>query len=492
MGLKVLFIALNLFIICKAQSEPRRFPTKVVVEKGQGFVFSFEAGKNQPWIKCHVQIGRGDKLEITDEPKDTIYGKIRKFSTDNCGVRVNNITEISNGFWKFLAQADLSGAKREFSLPVTVLPIRENKCPTAGAYCRWRNPFQPRETLACEKNEPEDPKYSSCIASKIGSMNMMEVHRVPGETVVGTERMGAYTRPIDIDGMTVLKCGPKISFGKLKRCIITQQDSGAVYNIEEGLQHSKYSSRMTNFEAGVCEFEIPISESSAEDEGVWIMEMFYENGNETCAYSLGWKKWLTNTLERIETEQIVNTKKDKVRVECISNAPFPIDTCYLLSLSDIHPEHRFSENRDEMLEGTCGFDLELSVSKSMEDKDWQFSCTFNGPDKNDKHLTQPIKVRYFKNDVVDGKINGTSMECHHIYAKPISSCIFISPTKKTYSIPTDLFRSKEFSYSGPSKGFQNGHCGMTLEVLPEPGQWTCVIDIGDNKPLTTGVGLNVE
>lgn len=75
--------------------------------------------------------------------------------------------------------------------------------------------------------------------------------------------------------------------------------------------------------------------------------------------------------------------------------------------------------------------------------------------------------------------NTTALEAHHIYQEPLKTCIFLSPSRKLYVLPSDNFKSAGHSFFGGK--MSNGDCGIKLsENNYEEGTWECIVRTKEN------------
>lgn len=477
--------------------EAQVFPKSVTVEEGQGFLVNFPPVDKLKWDRCEVSIGTTKKVEkysMSFTEHVTEFGIFKPYSDGtNCGLRVHQVTTKSNGDWVFKGVASGNNVYRQARAMINVLPksVDKQMCPRkpdARQFCQWKNPINTTDTTTCGALPWTD---YFCTFSRPGAMEMSEEDVRGKEDKVETTILG-FTEVKTENGMQIMDCAfPKSIEGSLALCTITHGQSGKMYNIQNGLQHSRYSAGMTDFGRRICQFEIP-NPVTADEEGVWTMEMKLEKTEivHTCKYSLGSTEFVKAMTERAKTTIVLDTMKRMELINCVENAPFAIRRCFLQAPFD--PKFLFNTEKDQMANGNCQFIVNLPVRHSGDK--WSFSCGFSGPNPNDPDIIQPFTVRYFKNEVIDPKVDNVkkTLEFHQIDRLPIKSCIFVSKTNKIYSVPSDEFKSKEFDYFGPQNGFSEGACGIQFKDIDlEEGQWKCHInrlpDVAE--PLDTEEGL---
>lgn len=160
------------------------------------------------------------------------------------------------------------------------------------------------------------------------------------------------------------------------------------------------------------------------------------------------------------------------------------------------PKFRFSDNAADLMNGHCRFNITVDQDKEYKKDDYylnEFTCVFNREKPDDADFVQPVDVRLHSNRVINGNVEEKTIECHHIHEQPIDSCIFVSPTNKLYSVPSDKYKGEDFKYHGPANGFSRGACGAEFNSDLENGQWTCILKTlnGSDEILKTKVGLMV-
>lgn len=476
------------------------YPKMVEVEEDQGFLVSYPSEHNKSWTDCVVAVEgttTPEKYGMNFDNIDTKFGLFTPFSPgNNCGIRVHNVTQKSNGEWIF--KATNANAVRQVRMIVNVIPKKtDHKCAASATnHCeRWNLANNLR--MSCNDPLPMTGwEKRECRITHKGAMRTMVVAEESAASKEETST-GGYTSVQEVDEMKILECSAPKADGPVTMCVIRNEGTGEVFNIQPGLQDTRYSARMTDFTKNRCQFEIP-TELTAEEEGKWTMEMTLKS-KEThqCQYYLGMTKFVESRKIKAESDIPIDTMEKNVTVECVNYAPYPIRRCYLQS--EFMPLFQFSADHEEMAHGNCRFNVDLDKQiDEKKDKNWIFNCGFNGPNTDDPDFIQPFRVRYFENKVIDGKVDtaGNTLECHFIYRTAIKSCVFVSPTKKIISVPSDSYKAEDFDYHGA--GFSKGACGLKLKKENlESGQWTCFIDVegvGDevNETLHTTEGLLVE
>lgn len=500
MDIKTGFITLMLCTVASRsaktiEKEAAVFPKYVTVEEGQGFLVSFPSLGESVWERCSMTIGSETvDYELDFEKKSTAYGMFTPFSIGekNCGLRVYNVTAKSNGQWIFKGLRGGDKTHRHAVAEINVLAKKDLKiCPKSVSknFCQIQDSVT-KNINTCG-NVPNWMNYF-CHFTRNGAMEAVQVEVNDNESTRGESSIYSFTPVKEEKDKKILSCSVPLKEGSsVTMCIITHIASGTVYNIQNGLQHERYSSMMTHHAERICEFEVPTPVEVAE-EGIWEMQMTLDNKKvHTCKFTLGWTEFVTATREKTQSPIVVDTLKKTERITCVENAPYPIEGCFLIS--SYSPFFLYNTEGDEMAKGNCKFDVNLNVEYDTAKRD--FICGFNSPKENDDDFIQPITVRYFTNKVIDGKVDpvAKTMECHHIERTQIHSCVFVSPKKdEIISVPSDEYKTPEFEYFG--RGFAVGACGVKfMTSTPAPGQWTCYINDGNKAtPLSTEEGLLVE
>lgn len=477
---------------------PQVFPKTVEVEEDQGFLVSYPPVDNKLWKHCEVDVGGSTKVanySVGFNNLKTDFGSITPFSpAQDCGVRVHGVKRKSTAEWIF--KADSGEGHRRAKMQVKVLPKKsDHKCvASATTHCeRWN--LADKQKMSCNDPTPPGWEKTECRITRRGAMRTMVVD----ESAASKEEnsTGGYSSVQEVDGMKVLECSiPKGD--QVIMCLIRNEGTGEVFNIQPGLLDTRYSARMTDFTENRCQFEIP-KELTDNEEGLWTMEMTRKDASKEphrCRYYLGMTKFINSMRTMAGTEIPIDTLEENVTFECVNDAPYPIRRCYLQS--QFEPLFQFGVDKEEMEKGNCKF--KVNLKKQIDDKkknNWAFHCGFNGPKEDDLDIIQPFRVRYFENKVIDGKVNSAekTLECHYIYRTAIKSCVFVSPSESIISVPSDNYKATDFDYHGA--GFSKGACGVKFKGDQlEAGQWTCFIDVegerGNAKEaLQTKEGLEV-
>lgn len=439
------------------------------------------------------------------DDKLTEFGRISRISEENdCGFRLQSVNQRSNGKWILKAYKSNLVDYRSAVLSVNWLPKTEETltCPTEQQdFCVLTNvkiAGKPRVDMPCNEWNTSLDDYT-CTFAKKGRMEMSDVTKVSGkseekakEIKLTTSEGVKYT-----DNHLLLECSvPQQVPGILKTCTIRHRTTGKMFQIKEGQQHSRYSTYLTNFADRLCQFELP-SQVELHEEGLWIMEMTLDNRmKRVCRFTVGNRDlFVSRILEETKTVTVINTMNDMVNIKCSEKAPYPIKRCYLKS--PYEPALEFNVRNEEKLIGNCDFYPPLLKTNTLASSiEWTFQCGFNGPNEGDPDFLKTFRVRTFKSEAIDGKYvaEQKSLECHQINKLPIESCMFLSPSGRLFSVPSDSFTSDVFEYYAPMSekgGFAKGACGIKFKTNMEEGQWKCVISRGTPFPAETQEGLFV-
>lgn len=296
------------------------YPTdRLVVQEGQGFLVKLVTPPGFGTVKfCTFLYANGQQFPLhpTSE-NEMIYvamngERVERFTVQECGVKVSNVSAASSGRWKLGATSGrnsaggVTDASGEFQLQV--IPAVKSDSEAAVVHGR------PGEwvTINCTVNGDNDPgdycemwdrlkeneKRETCQwrikvpadltqRMDINCRTFTEGSMVPIErlwTVQG-EYAGTTTDYLNSDSSVVLRC--KSSQNSLTGCVIRNRQTEQVYRITNGLKGTRYSSFRTHLGKGLCQFEIP-KPVKVHEVGKWSLRMFYggENKYEECLFTV--------------------------------------------------------------------------------------------------------------------------------------------------------------------------------------------------------------
>lgn len=392
-----------------------------------------------------------------------------------CGVRVLNTSSVSHGQWK-LTGIDQNGNLNSDYFQVYIRSESDddaNSCPSSNpvGYCS-KIELSTGRSKTCGETLTENHICEYLLKGQMEKNSIM--------VELNSETPQKYRKDSE---RTILECSKEPEWETMKSCYIEHIPSGEVYNIEEGLQDVRYSAYKTDFQAGICQFEIPGSIEEHEA-GVWKMHiernLQYNNGripplNRTCTFHLIGNETLAKEklLQRTQSTVLIKTISDNVLIDCAKNVYYPLTICYLRQDNLVH----FYDDHGEMLMGNCIFTV------------WpgNWTCGFNGPTKDDPDFVQNFEIIKYDSEIIEEQMKRTAkgtitLECHHISQATIKTCLFLSPNGKMYRLPSDNYNSTQFSYNG--RGFTAGDCGIELsKEIEEPGNWSCIVQKTSNEQM---------
>lgn len=341
-----------------------------------------------------------------------------------CGVRVLNVNPSSRGQWT------LTGTNKEMDLVATG---------TATITVNNNNGYNEQSGKLWNRRKVDDEP----------------LNRQQGPIAQILEKPS---------GNKVFHCASSI---EVRSCSIEHLASGQIFHIEQGLQDPEYSAYKTDFARGICQFEIT-APSNENQWGIWEMRL---NGNrEKCVFQFYEGRALESLKERQKTTIQIKTMEDSYRVPCVKKAPYPLTECFLITDNGVD----FNTDYDNLKKGYCEFNVNPG----------NWTCGFNGPKPDDDPLTQKFSVWRYNREMIDEAVtlnedNTTSLEVHHIYQEPLKTCMFLSPSRKLYVLPSDNFKSAGHSFFGGK--MYNGDCGIKLsEQNYEEGVWQCIVRKKEN------------
>lgn len=464
-------------------------PKQVILTSGEGFLIRVDTAAGEgPLQNCQLTRNNKTYSFIPGDSSSHVLenGEVaHPFDSNNqhqCGVRVYNATSFSSGEWK-LSTSNSSGFEISGVTTVTV----QNE----PATCPEEFSSQEKCKMIDINTLNESPcgsethwKSYLCNFWSEGKMSMTSLEfdnhlamETPIQTPTTTEA-----------GSTIFECWLGEQNMEIIDCFIEHVPTGRRFYISDGLQGVRYSAYMTDFQTGVCQFEIPPGTIQDDEEGLWKMiiegtnphganfdssyypENTYKKAQQ-CKFQL--KSNSTRAKDELEartrTTIRIQTVNNLETIQCASNLFYPLHLCYLVD----NEKFRFSDGQG-FEDGNCEFQVGPA----------NWTCGFNGPSVEDEDFTQKFEVIKYETEAIDEKFtadeDGTvTLECHLIKKMPIKLCMFLSPSGQVYRLPTDKFKATGGTYSYYSAGgkMMNGDCGIEFAagVDVESGRWKCVI-----------------
>lgn len=287
----------------------------IVVQEGLGFLVKLNTDRHYGNVKYCTFLFHGQPYFLHPSNENdgvayrSVHGElIERFTATECGVKVTNVSRESAGMWQLGAtsqsQVDASAA---FRLEVVArVPTETGAEAAENVYGRPGAAV----TLNCAEGIADDNRHRFCEfdatdgsdsrqrgandpCSLVTAFPQSESIRRYMCTTFSRGAMGAITRrwilhgqsetshdSLETDNNIVLRCQAAAAAAGRERdggtvasiahCYIRNVKTGAVWQIEDGLQDYRYSTFRTSLEKGRCQFEIP-KPIRPEERGLWKM-----------------------------------------------------------------------------------------------------------------------------------------------------------------------------------------------------------------------------
>lgn len=443
---------------------------RLTIREGEGFLLQVRHGINES----------GCKLKHNDKEYDISHGQsmftsggelVVPMSIDGaCAARIFNVKKSSQGQWELR-----NNRSRFRSVTVIVLSSVSHQCPnTPSDDCELIN-LVTNEKRDCGADVSDWEKYR-CQYKLEGQLAYKEeIFPKSNKQRLEITQFNEVQEPRGFSNF-LLECKSKDN-NPIKSCVAEHGKTGRVYNIQDGLQHNTYSAFRTYLRGGICQFEIPKSTADS-DVGRWTLRVtdwddsvkeqlchFLILPSSTAAKD---KRQLSTATRPVKNLLLGST------INCAEFSLHPIDRCYIRS-----PSFEIKSNNK---------DCEFTV-----DEIGHWICGHNAETKDHPDILQEIQV--YDNAAIHGKVDEikSTLQCQHIYKEPLKTCLFVSPTKKPFSVPSEKFESREFYFYGDdSRHLTTGDCGIRFHDpnLLEDGTWECNIETEKGELLSVDIIVN--
>lgn len=438
----VLLLLLTSLVAVPARSNPP-YIQSVVVREGGGFLMVMGNDPKEPKRDC-CRVNRNDvPYNLANvASKTTANGELLEIvrMQNDCMVRVLQTNMDSQGIWKLTNQG---GTCRRYN--ITILPATENfDCPTTPSDACLLIDSVTKEERPCGADVSEWKQYK-CQFKVPGSLAYKEVAYPKPARYIRDPTGWVEVKESETYGNYLLECQTNDEV-HIKHCTAEHLSSQRLYNIGDGLQHKKYSSFKTEFEDGVCQFEIPKSGEDVDEEdiGKWRMNVTDVGDKDVvCHFLLDTPaRKLKRSPEKEQINMMIGTK-----VNCAENVPYKVTRCYIRT-----PDLNIERNN-----AACEFTLNMPG---------EWICGYNSASW--EHADVELKINVVESGAIDGQYNLAErvMSCSHIHGKQLKTCLFISPSMRPFSVPqAKLIQAPR------------GLCEITIEDEKdfEMGVWKCVI-----------------
>lgn len=454
----------------------KAIPKKVVVEEGEGFILHLlrEAENELEFDSCQLSVDDDNRIVLAkgemEKKLDGMTIKMVKSTKDECAIRVSNVKMSAPTKWRL--QGNIEKMNRQVGDNVDVeVKKRSTNCPTTTS--------SDKLCLLINKDSKEEKNCSSrgfsksafdCFFFARGSMEFKQ-ENAPKPDYSASEAVDSKYTPVKYEArLTILEC--ETPSKKIRECTLSHSPSDRNFKISPGLANPRYSSLLTDFEKGVCQFEIPYS-IKTDETGLWVMKIkTMDNVDTECQFQVHFNYHELSEMTKETT--LIKTTEHNVNIPCAKDLHYPLTRCYLQT-SD-KKKLKF-KSAHELTDNNC----EFTVPSGTE-----WTCGFNAPDSKNMDLIRKFNVQRFDKEVINTKITthadgSITMECHEINDRPIKNCMFLSPSEMM-SVPEPDSTGRynvplRYSYYG--NGFAKGHCGIRFPRDPakpvEKGTWKCYI-----------------
>lgn len=455
-------------------------PLKVTVEEGEGFnlrIAHYTMYEN--FIRCEVRrldesvdLSKDDEEFFKLKTGETLF---RLFHTTNeCGVRVYKANKASAGEWRLAIYME-NGTFTVERTEVSVVQKPEPKCPEKSPhFCYLASVNSKEKKWSC--NFRDRNMTDMCHFASPGAMEFKSVDLGRRD-----DRLDHYKGKIfKVEHSHILSCEVPVRSSsesgtfKAHQCRITHLPTGRVLNIEDGLQHQRYSAFKTDLKKNICQLEIP--NPIGDDAGTW--QMVVKNSEHSlhyCEFQLHDIERLKRDLEeKSSNTEVINMLQNDttVTIPCAKDLPYAIYRCYFQTNTDII----FSPAQADLDKGTCSMQLYNHELGST------VTCGFNGFHKNDPDFVRKFSIEKHQNELEIQQIHSNVLQCRQVFNEPLKNCLFESPSKGIYSLPTDTFATNSFSFfNEDGQKLKKGYCAIALSngSKLEEGIWRCIASKGD-------------
>lgn len=350
---------------------------QLFILEGEGFLaYHIPDNRNFGDLKRCVVNFMGLTYPIDLESSDDYVGalksgeKIRRFSKNNCGIRVENVTKNSNGKWILIANGT-SFTEENAIVDIIVLskpddpPAVTNLTVLTSDSVTIECPFMENEEY-CEminaRNNVFEDKCSASASNRIHerSWTCRSLIRGAQELRVNHFNIDFKKEPIDHkkrvfedEYSVVLSC-----FDNTFTNCIANGPNDKMLLLHEGLVSKKYSSFDTNRKSGVCSLELrkPIDQS---DIGVWrIIDVSNVKNKRGCIFKVNETSPFFDVTSSSDIRQTIDVniaKTSKVNLAC--EYPGEIEYCFIQD-PELNLEYldRYKLKNAQDL-GLCDFDV---------------------------------------------------------------------------------------------------------------------------------------
>lgn len=466
----------------------------VTVQEGAGFLLRFKSNPSFGALTLLEVIDYSgdrwpipmDNLTEQTSPKGFSLNVAKMVIPDDINeyvVRVRNV--ITSGTWKLLLKNERGqNINQGFTINV-IKRNNERTCPgNSDAYCSITE-RNTQNSYKCGSPESTTIKNYLCKFLTEGVMPQREIKGKEDE-------MKKCVEEESFNGGKIFSNQLYEAEATIKSCYIMNTRTGMAYNIRDSWQDTRYSSLRTSFKKKMCQFEIP-APLIAEDAGKWVLYVKYQSKDrdekvQECPFKIklpgdlpAWKEEVKKPIVIVKHKNDFQERNLKVDLTCVQDTPYDLHRCYMVMDSKIKSSGDTAEGCHSKI--PLGALYDFPFTKDMK-------CGFNGPTKDDPDYIRDVQIKIFNNYVINERFNETAntLECQHIYESPITSCFFMSPDKKLYSVPSSAYKDDTFSAFGGS--FDTGNCGIQFLTRPAAGIWKCTIETTDNQLYSTDINVN--
>lgn len=311
---------------------------RIVVQSGQGFLVKLTTDRGFGQVKYCTFLFNGEPYFLHPGNENemqyvSVHGEtVQRFTENECGVKVSNVSLYSAGNWQ-LGATSITGKDASAEFTLKVLPSDEE--PTEriiygrpGTQVVVNCSRGDTEPDLLDDDEGYSPNRRFCEMWSTTDEDLVNPRRMESESKAIMEekpcqwnstfpelmgRTEVYCRTFDRGAMEmvmrkwrlvgeylktttdylngdksmVLRCRSK---SPLSSCYIQHRPTGRMYQVANALNGHRYSSFRSNLRLGHCQFEIP-KPFLADDLGIWLMTMFKggrgeEDGVEECLFTV--------------------------------------------------------------------------------------------------------------------------------------------------------------------------------------------------------------